>query len=133
MLQPDVRFGSLSDIYQLLRYVLSPLKADVRQRIERVCFVPKADMGLQHLLPHLIADDRLRFPKLIAFCLKKAGVRRRLPRLGYGVQSETCFSSSLSIPSRCAQGTGDRLSAFCTLNAANEWSLTTPRRLPSRF
>ena len=44
--QNDVRFGSLADISSASpRMSALPPKADIRQRIEHVCFVPKADIA----------------------------------------------------------------------------------------
>jgi hypothetical protein len=38
---PNVRFGSLADIGQRIRDVrFAPKKADIRQRIKNVCFLP---------------------------------------------------------------------------------------------
>jgi hypothetical protein len=48
-----------------------PPKADIRQRIEHVCFVPKADIGLWCFLPPFLSAGRFSIfearPTLVAW------------------------------------------------------------------
>jgi len=48
----NVRFGSLADIVHVRVMSIIPLKADIRRRIEHVCFVPEADMRACLPRPH---------------------------------------------------------------------------------